>query len=114
MPWQCRGPGKLVVWDVRSIAVAAQSYCKIAFSTCEATSNAYMAQYSPTQRIKEVPDHSAPRSLSKGMPGLEQERPQRQLSVCDALDVDCDLEERRAAHSSVGAGAQDSRQARMI
>lgn len=77
--------------------MVAQSYCEDRFSMCGRVQE---WQHSPTQRIKEVPDHSAPRSLSKGMPGVEEERLGR---LCDALDVGCDTLERGAAHSSVGA-----------
>lgn len=56
------------------------------------------SKHSPTQRIEEVPDHSAPRPLSKGIPRLEQQ----QTRVCDALDVDSAVWARGAALSSDG------------
>lgn len=36
--------------------------------------------YSPTQRIEEIPDHSGPQGLAKGMPGLEVDDGEASLS----------------------------------
>lgn len=51
-----------------------QSSCKMAFSIGSRLGRVHAVpwtDYSPTQRIEEIPDHSGSRCRSKGMPGLE-------------------------------------------
>lgn len=90
--------------------MVAQSICEAMFSMYrveDSRSRAGLQEHSPTQRVEEVPDHSAPQPLSKGIPGVGRScsRGRRSwLPVGDGRGSGSGVEVRRAGQqqSSVG------------